>query len=267
MYNASMDYLGYIGTASLASMSSIRYNMAVYDVKVSYVQYLCQGICWLTMSGYQINPWAGDRAKLAAISTMLTTATVSQLSIIFQMFTLAYIMNGVFSILLPVAIVVRSIPFMRQFGGALIAIFMALYIFYPAMIALDAFIAPGLVNSTNAPTFYTHVDPTQSPAGTCKNIQTPWGNTSGVFNVGCDSNEKTEENMLSYSYGLTITQGDIKAIEPDYDIGPVIQANTLVFITAIFLPAVNFILIAAFGMEVSKLLGEEADISRLGQMI
>ncbi len=260
IYNASMNYLGYLGTASLASMSSIRYNMAVYEVKTSFVKYVCPGTCFLTMNGYQENPFAGDRAKLAAMNTLLTTATISQLSIIFQMFVLAYVMNGLFITLLPLAIVIRSIPFMRQFGGALVGIFLALYIFYPAMIALDAFIAPGLVNPGYVPTFHTHVA-SWEPAGNCDSIKAPWNN-----NVGC-SPETSEANMLSTTYGVTISEPEMNDLSPDYDIGPIIQANTLVFITAIFLPAVNFILVAAFGREASRLLGEEADISRLGQMI
>jgi hypothetical protein len=46
-----------------------------------------------------------------------------------------------------------------------------------------------------------------------------------------------------------------------------IQLNILIFLTSIFLPAINFIVIAALGRELSRFLGEEADISRLGQMV
>jgi hypothetical protein len=43
--------------------------------------------------------------------------------------------------------------------------------------------------------------------------------------------------------------------------------NALIFISAVFLPALNFIVIAALARDLSRFLGDEADISRLGQMI
>ncbi|MFA6214600.1 MAG: hypothetical protein WC717_04965, partial [Candidatus Micrarchaeia archaeon] len=58
----------------------------------------------------------------------------------------------------------------------------------------------------------------------------------------------------------------MNGLEPN-EIPRAIQLNVLIFLPAVFLPAMNFLVIAAFGRELSRFLGEEADMSRLGQMI
>ena len=46
-----------------------------------------------------------------------------------------------------------------------------------------------------------------------------------------------------------------------------IKANVLMFLVGVFLPALNFIIIIALARDISGLLGDEADISRIGQMV
>jgi hypothetical protein len=66
--------------------------------------------------------------------------------------------------------------------------------------------------------------------------------------------------------GVGITQHDLDKLQPN-SLPAAIRLNVLLFLAAVFLSSLNFIVIAAFGRELSRFLGEEADMSRLGQMI
>ncbi|MBI4399550.1 hypothetical protein HY570_02265, partial [Candidatus Micrarchaeota archaeon] len=97
-------------------------------------------------------------------------------------------------------IMMRSLPFLRGFGGALISISLGLFIFYPFMLVLDALLFLPLYNN------------------------------------------------------LTITD-------------PLLTRASALFIAAVFLPALNFVIISAFTRELSHLFGGDVDVSKLSQMI
>ena len=61
--------------------------------------------------------------------------------------------------------------------------------------------------------------------------------------------------------GLDVPSGSMT------DLAGSIQVSILIFLAAVFLPAINFIVIAALARDLTHFLGEEADISRLGQMV
>ena len=76
---------------------------------------------------------------------------------------------------------------------------------------------------------------------------------AGLDNTG---SSETEMNHLDDPSG-SVNEGLANSIE----------VNALIFLSAIFLPAINFIVIAALARDLTHFLGEEADISRLGQMV
>ena len=217
--------------------------------------------------------YAGDSAKLAIANGMLSAATVSELSVIFQIFTLLYIANGLFINFLPLAIVMRSMPFMRQFGGALIAIFVALYIMYPAMVVLDAYIVPSLATSI-MPEVHAKTPSSEpaNPAANCDIIERPFTAKSTIGpqyapypSITCTSDGMREDDLAANT-GITENKMEELLVGAP-TLEQALMFNALIFISAVFLPALNFIVIAALARDLSRFLGDEADISRLGQMI
>jgi hypothetical protein len=59
-------------------------------------------------------------------------------------------------------------------------------------------------------------------------------------------------------------QCDLPLLSPTVEL---LKTNVLIFLTSVFLPAINFIVIVGLARDISHFLGEEADISRLGQMV
>lgn len=278
-YNAGMLYLENLGGAGLANIASLRYNLGAYEIRTSFNNYECDSICLLSLSSTNVAVFGGETSSLALTNNLLSLATISYLSSIFQYFVLLYIMNGLFIVFLPLAMVMRSIPFMRNFGGALIGIFVALYLFYPAMLVFDGFVVPGMTRAIGMPVVL--VDRTGSHCGTGDGYNLGLG----IFNgsVGCVSGRGEAEfdntgisgvqqgDMMELLPTISHEDGDgnliVDGIWPPYDVASSIKINVLIFLASVFFPAMNFIVIAALARDLSRFLGEEADISRLGQMV
>ena len=259
LYTGAMRYTENLAALALGNVASLRYDLGAYELRTSFNTFLCDGICVFSLSSTSVSYYGGESMNLAISNNLLGIGTVSYLSVIFQYFTLVYIYQGLFIAFLPIAIIIRSIPFMRHFGGSLIAIFVALYIMYPLMLVADAYIVPGLVPQG------TQVIMCGRDFLNCQGINVfSTGSQVGVVcRQGTDPcNGKESEQGMENSW----QQSAMSAISPN-TLGRAIQFNVLIFLTAVFIPALNFIVIAAFGRELSRLLGEEVDMSRLGQMI
>lgn len=255
IYQGAQIYLENLLAASHNNMKGMRHAIGAYEIRTSYTEMKCDGNCWINLVGYNEALYGGETLQLAVTNNLLSTATVSYLSAAFEFFTLQYVLNGLFLVFLPISIVIRSIPFMRQFGGALVAIFLSLYIFYPLMLVFNAGIAQGMVKPGDVVTIYD------------SGIGCPGSGLFGNGNVVCrqttQNGEFRREQEISGSVDFPIA-----ANLPDApDMVLQIRTNALIFLATVFLAAFNFIVIAAVARGVSHFLGDEVDISRLGQMI
>ncbi|MCX6770078.1 MAG: hypothetical protein NT051_05390 [Candidatus Micrarchaeota archaeon] len=277
LFEGAVMHLQYMGNAGIANMASLRYNLAAYEIRGTFQKYICEGTCLYTLSSHNEGTFSGESAKLALTNSLLSAATLSELSVIFQYFTLLYITKGLFVVLLPLAIVLRSIPFMRQFGGALMAIVIALYVFYPLMIVADAYIVPSFARAfVGSSMAQVQVRTASGPASDCQYITPPFSEitnpttlaTSTMLNCIPAPDGKTEQSLGGITVGQQLgLENYITSLDPGQPLEESIKFNTLIFLSTVFLPAFNFIVIAALTRELSRFLGEEADISRLGQMI
>lgn len=265
LYSGAMRYIENVAALSLSSMASLRYDLGAYEIRTSYNTFTCSGDCLLSLSSVSVAPFSGNSMSLAITNNLLGISTVSYLSAIFQYFTLVYIYGGLFLVFLPLALIVRSIPFMRHLGGSLIAIFVSLYLLYPLMLVADAYIAPGFVANSLSATPPSQVVMCDRDNRGCAGsdiyaIGTREGIKCSEGNEPCFGHFEWEVESVGRS------KSSMEGLSPN-DLPRAIRINVLIFLTAVFLPAVNFVVIAAFGRELSRFLGEEADMSRLGQMI
>jgi hypothetical protein len=270
LYDGAMRYVENVAALALSNIASMRYDLAAYELRMSYQTFECSGSCLLSLSSVSVSPFSGSSMSLAITNNLMGLATVSYLSAIFQYFVLIYIYGGLFLVALPLALVLRSIPFMRHLGGALFAIFVSLYIFYPLMLVADAYIAPGFVSNSLSPTagntgkvVMCDRDDRRCPGADI------FSTGAQPSNIICSRQASPDPCLGGLEWELESvrrTRGGMDNLHPN-ELPRAIRLNVLIFLTSIFLPAMNFIVIAAFGRELSRFLGEEADMSRLGQMI
>lgn len=256
MYDASLMYLENVAGVGLRNMAQIRSNLGAYEVRTSFQRYKCGVLCFVTLVSTTEATYSGESVDLAVSNNLLGAATVSYLSVLFQYFTLQYIVSGLFVMLLPIAIIVRSVPFMRNFGGALIGIIVALYIMYPLAQLSSAVALPYLAKGMGTVEMVDRDG--ASPA--CAGIDVFAEPVANGFRVGCDTTYEKEKDMG----GKGISESQLPAVS---DLKEGIKTNVLMFLAGIFLPALQFIVIASLARDISGLLGDEADIGRLGQMV
>ena len=260
LYNGAMRYVENMASLGLSNVNSLRYDLGAYELRMSYNTFECSGSCIFSLSSTSIAPFSGESMNLAITNNLLGIGTVSYLSSVFQYFILIYIYSGLFTIFLPLAIIARSVPFMRHFGGSLIAIFVVLYIMYPLMLVADAYIAPGFTTSTGSVTMCAR------DGRNCGGSDV-FSTSTGTPGITCVSQADPCNGYLEWNVeSVGMTEAKMNSLSPN-TLDRAIQLNILIFLASVFLPAMNFIVIAAFGRELSRFLGEEADMSRLGQMI
>ena len=260
IYGGAQIYLENLMGAGLRNMAQLRFNLGAYEMRTSYMEYKCDSICWLSMTSTTEAIHGGETLPLAITNSMLGAATVSYLTAAFEYFTLQYINQGLFLMLLPLAIVVRSLPFMRQLGGAMVGIIVALYVFYPLMLVADAVVAPSLAAGLHS----TIVDRDRTQCAGIDVFRDPDGNEQVACAEPHDQNGKNYEWELSGVGSVFISDSNLP--NPS-SLTEAVRANALIFVASVFLAAVNFVVIAALARDLTRLLGEETDISRLGQMV
>jgi len=257
VYEGAQLYLENLMGVDLRNMAALRFNQGAYEIRTSFTKYECDSICWLSLSSTNVAKDAGETMQLAVTNNLLGTGTISYLTAAFQYFTLQYILSGLFLSFLPIAIVMRAVPFMRNFGGALIGIIVALYLLYPMMLIGNAVMAPYLAQGSGAVMY------DRDRTG-CAGINV-FKDSAGNQQVICTAT--SNGNGMNYEWemgGKGVSEGDLPI---PTDLPSVLKTNVLIFVTSVFLPAINFIVIAALARDLSRFLGEEADIARLGQMV
>jgi len=252
LYDGSLMYLENLAGFGLRNIAQLRSNLGAYEIRTSFQRYNCDALCFITMTSYTEATYSGESIDLAVTNNLLGVATVSYLSALFQYFTLQYIVSGLFVAFLPLAIVLRSIPFMRNFGGALVGIIIALYVMYPLAQISSAIVAPYLAKGLGSATIYNFDE------SGCAGVDV-FVEPSGHNAISCDAPMYSERDIG----GRGIFE-DLPEATPIQDS---IKINALMFLAAVFLPALYFIVLAALARDISGVLGDEADVSRLGQMI
>ena len=244
MYDATQIYLENLASYAKGVVTAVRYNMGAYELRSGVQQYQCEVFCLLAGAGTSFAPKGGEASHISLLGNLLSISTIALLSILFQLFLLLYIKGGMFLVFLPLAIVVRSLPFMRGFGGAMIALVLALYMMYPVMLYVDGLVFPNAAAQI-MPALPNRIVGEQYISPLLGSVQ--FG--------------RSGENALERNAYAEWENRELDVV-PD-----IIRLVAILFIAGVFAPALNFIVIAAVAREISRVLGEEVDISRLGQML
>ncbi len=217
-FEASNAYLVNLQEKSYNYYAQVRDTLMNWEHAASVSEYKCLFLCLLFQNGHSVDPGVGFYSKMGAGYLALNSMVMGLLSLSSLLFMLAFAANGALPWLFPLGAVFRSLPYMRGFGGALMAISLTFYLGLPFILLLNALLAyPALTGQPDL------------PAGCALN---------GVPDIAGQS-------CLS---------------------GMATLAATVSFAT-IFLPALDFIILAALARELANLFGGEVDITRLSQLV
>ncbi|MFA5381645.1 MAG: hypothetical protein WC356_00640 [Candidatus Micrarchaeia archaeon] len=250
IYETSCEYLSDLAEYSNDVMSLIRYNIAVANIRGSLNEFGCKtdeidknpygcAMAFLGGPSTSWNKYSSNYNYLSLFNTSLNIATICFFNTLFLLYLLQFILtaDGFLFILLPAGIIIRTIPFLRGLGGSLIAIAVGLFLFLPFMITLEALIFGDILQAEHSSFTYPDESSLENDL---------WPISLGDLGEIIDWNTVPE-----FSTNLEI----------------IFKATTHIFLAGVFLPYLGFAGVIIVTRDLSKLLGEEVDISRLAQMV
>ncbi len=275
--DAAGKYLANVAYFAKTEMRASRSLYGVIEGVSRYTRIPCMPaitMCMLGSSGYNVRPYSGLSGWLQILGFSMYTDTASYLTLLVQMGMLAFISGGGILMYLPFAIIMRSLPMMRQFGGGLLAICIALFIIFPGLLVVESLfwnpfemfgdtewgiltdaagrIEDGFLYFNE----YESIIP-QLTAVAAAN----WGPVGAAVGLALGI------LVTGILYLATSLAGlwDLSSIENAINVS--LQASSLAFFSATFLLALNIVAIGASAREIGRLLGQEVDLSRLIQVV
>jgi len=190
------------------------------------------------------NPFVGFSTVVGILQYMtnMTMLTVAMTTAYIDIF--AIIENQLLNFLLPAGIVMRCFTPTREFGGVLIALAIGLFIFYPLMFSFSYMVLG-------------------NPGPKAQPSEAGWFTTVNGMAVLFASAGFVPHMTLAIIPMQIPFVGGMGANA----INDAIAAAGETLLPVFILPAINWIIIVAFVRNLSKILGEEIDISSLSRMI
>ncbi len=217
--------------------------------------------------GVALRPLSGLTSVSQMLTFVMNTLLVGALMPTMAQIRMLHVISRIaFNVFLPIGMISRCFEPTRRFGGSLIAIAIGLYIFYPFLLVLNAGMVQGgllsepyriaamsAVASISDPANPLYYEKVLSPDATnvqYQGVDDPcfYANSTAP---GCPPSNKGFEGFSGYSGILNVIY--------------VFGLRTA--IAALFLPLLNFILLVTFILNLSRLLGEEVDVTSITRMI
>ncbi|MFA5411873.1 MAG: hypothetical protein WC350_00805 [Candidatus Micrarchaeia archaeon] len=245
VFTTAEKYLLNSADFSYVEMRASRGLYGALDVLARYRRSPCMPAIFLCLygpNGYNFGRDMGASSWMQVVNLSMYTDTVSYLTIMIQITFLRFIQDGGFLLFLPLAIVLRSLPFFRQLGGGLMGICIALFIIYPSLLFVESM-------------FWSPHEMLGGVDG---------AGYRGLVNFG---GEMDRDRVIFgvFENGLPDAYDDYSEVRGV--IGVQTGAAAISFLGSTFLFSLNIITITAAAREMGRLLGQEADLSRLMHII
>jgi len=250
VFDSAESYLVQSAGFAREAMVVARYHHSVYNIFLMRNTYRCDGWCLFGNSGITYQGFAGYAGRLNMMGMLFNTALTSYLSALNSLFIFLFVKNGFFLTLLPMGIMVRSLPFFRTFGSVLIAVAMSFFVIYPATLAVFSMMDGIFVSPFAGIDACGHMD-----------LKAYFMNEANIY---------SRDRDIPDVGGGDLDDGDLARVYlpcgVDYPI-QVAQYAAYSFIAAVFLPTVALLGAVASVRYLAKMYGEEIDLSRIVQMV
>lgn len=276
--NASGKYLANIANFAKTEMRAGRTLYGVMEVASRYTRIPCMPAitgCTMGTNGYTLRPYSGLSGWMQALNFSMYTDTASYLTALAQMCLLAFINGKGFMIYLPFAIIIRSLPMMRQFGGGLLAICLSLFLIFPGLLVVESLFwnpydmleegqfdsLSGIADSIDKSFYEAGVDPASAVLEAVAIGFSNWGPIGAAIagvSVGV---------ALAVIYIIVGSVDLWNGASVVDSVRLVMSAAPIAFLSTTFLFAFNMIAVGAAAREIGRLLGQEVDLSRLMQVV
>jgi hypothetical protein len=266
IYEAAENYLYEAAIYSHNALTVVRYHLEAYTTLSMLNAFICDlstgRIGWGCLFGYSGDnqqPLGGYGADMAALNIFFNGAITAHFSALNFLFILQFVYKGFAFLFIPLGVFLRAVPYMRSFGGLLIAVAMSFLVVYPFLFSVLYLMRSVLLDANNdfnamplsLDTYNEKKFPDQENAGSMiamsscgegfvKCVYFSTGDCTGCFFQESDSKENVVGAIAFASYA---------------------------FVAAVFMPTVVLIGTIASVSYIARLYGEEIDLSRITQLV
>lgn len=252
------------------SIALMRYELGIINIRATFTQSITD-VPGIGGTGFSLSPLAGDWTLMGSLQMLLNLNTTFMLALLFQYFSLAIFSasSGLFLFLVPIGLILRCMPYLRGFGGALAAIGVGFYILYPFYLALLGVMVPPLypvegsaADLSEAPSLDVLVGREQAITGT-----SIFSYFYSMPEIPSKTQAKALEDPADCPAPLNLFGWRVGKCFYTVNLAPLFQLTALNFLRAVLLPSAGILVIVLFVRDLSTLFGEEVDASKLIQMV
>lgn len=231
--------------------------------------------------GVVTSPMAGLGGPIKQILYQILNAlSISMVIVQAQILVLLFMFYGYVKYYFPIGILLRSFTPTRRFGGSIIAIGIGFLIIFPLLTVINFEMVDDMLTSTDK-NIWDAVTSQDSKSliyqtGALQDASKLTGGTKDIFfkSDGVIDGDQTTYGKAGENSGLldivySVFQSSSKI--PGWIMLQLLkvpfEAVTMAFVAAFLLPAINLIILAQAIKSLSKILGEEVDISILTRLI
>ena len=262
VYSAALGYLTNTLVFSHDALRVIRYHLEAFTVLSQISLFSCDmkspsidvfGVfsipaigwgCFFSYSGTQGQALGAYSSVMGALNLFYNSTLVAYITTLNFLFILMFIYKGFVLFLLPFAIFMRSMPYMRSFGSLLIAVALSFMIIYPLMLAVFGMMADVLLREP--PNVAQFMNENTFPDNT------------GASALGA-STAAALSSGAAYFEHIYFPNGD--------NVAGAIAFAAYAFIAGVFLPTSALLAAMASVNYLARIYGEDIDLSRILQMV
>jgi len=286
VYNASLAYLNESMLYSHNALTVIRYHLEAYTVMTYFNAFVCDysvgnvGLgCLFGYSGSQEQPFGGYGAQMATLNAFFASTIIAYFSAMNSLFILLFVYKGFVFLFLPLGVFLRAMPYLRGFGSLLIALAISFLTIFPFMLGVCYLMGGILVDRGND---YVPEDITDNGVDMddydeqifidsenfAKQLAT---SMTGVDAVRCTYLASDNAECLAAAIASANLVGGVIPVNSDYfdkdNIPGAVAFAAYAFIAAVFFPTIALLATIASVSYITRLMGEEIDLSRLTQLV
>ena len=257
IFDASQTYLQSAVLYSHNTMSVVRYFGSAYTILSYRGEYKCDFWCLFGFSGITSRPLANFGGKAATMNMLFGTSILYFLTALNMLMILLMTFKGMVLFFLPLAIVIRSLPYMRSFGSLLLAVCLSFFLVYPLLLSFFGFVADGSGLLSDSNNMFGKYGPKAEEA-TFKEASNEFFYAS-VFGAFGTNEYTNNDELINYFFS--------SSDQEKQDFYYVFALLSHSFVAALLLPSLALVGALASVRFFARIYGEEIDLSRLSQMV
>lgn len=260
IFDEAENYLVRSANFAHGAINVTRHFLSAYTIFIYRNTFDCDlwGLgCLFGGSGISFSSLAKYNGKFGALNMLFGTTILYFLTAANMLFIFLFVKKGLVLFFLPLAVIVRSLPYMRSLGAVLIAVCISFFMVYPLALSVFSLMSDDLLDTSklsnqintilnNKPSNYFY-----SVSGGSEFL---YGSVLGAFGTS------------RYTDDTTLKE-DFFPEDGNDDFNGLLEYISKTFVVSFLLPSLALAATIASVRYFARLYGEDVDLSRISQLV